>query len=146
MRLGDCRSCGCFAAIFFAASLTWAGDASRFNFHRDTLAFANSTVFAYQQGKIVSYGDPDQKQKPKRYTRRCFVMSRTVIQFYKFAKFDPHASPLDDKELAKRIRAVTRKPPGHRTCPPGQRMFFPAPRNCPELDPPPTGLLQRTAG
>ncbi len=91
MRLGDCRSCGCFAAIFFAASLTLAGDASRFNFQRDTLAFANSTVFAYQQGKIVSYGDPDPKQKSKRYTRRCFVMSRTVVQFYKFAQFDPNA-------------------------------------------------------
>ena len=146
MRLGDCRSCGCFAAIFFAASLTWAGDASRFNFHRDTLAFANSTVFAYQQGKIVSHGDPDPKGKPKRYTRRCFVMSRTVIQFYKFAQFDPHASPLDDKELAKRIRAVTRKPPWHPTLPPEQRIVFPGYRDLRDISQARTRLMQRNIG
>jgi hypothetical protein len=146
MRLGDCRSCGCFAAIFFAASLSWAGDASRFNFHRDTLAFANSTVFAYQQGKIVSYGDPDPKEKPKRYTRRCFVMSRTVVQFYKFAQFDPHASPLDDKELAKRIRAVTRKPPWHPTLPPEQRIVFPGYRDLRDISQARTRLMQRNIG
>ncbi|HEV2994349.1 MAG TPA: hypothetical protein VGW99_00175, partial [Chthoniobacterales bacterium] len=91
MGLRDCRSCGCVAAVSFAASLAYAGDASGFNFRRDTLAFANSTVFAYQQGTIVSHRNPDQKEKSKRYTRRCFVMSRTVVQFYKFARFDPHA-------------------------------------------------------
>jgi hypothetical protein len=117
MGLKDYRACCCFAAIFFAASLTWAGDASGFKFHPDTLAFANSTVFAYQEGKIVSHSNPGQKEKAKRYTRRCFVMSRTVVQFYKFAGFDPHAPPLDDDR-------------GIRPCHQNNASFFPATAIC----------------
>lgn len=146
MGLKDCRACGCFAAIFFAASFAWGGDASGFNFHRNTLAFANSTVFAYQEGKIVSHSNPDPKQKVKRYTRRCFVMSRTVVQFYKFARFDPHAPPLDDKELTRRIRAVTRKQPWHPTLPPEQRIVFPGYHDLREMSQARTWLMQKNIG
>jgi hypothetical protein len=146
MRLKGCRSCGCFAAISFAASIAWAGDASEFDFRHDTLAFANSTVFAYEQGKIVSHGNPDHKEKSKRYTRRCFVMSRTVVQFYKFARFDPHASPLDDTELAKRIRDVTRKPPWHPVLPSEQRIVFPGYRDLREMSQVRTRLMQKNIG
>jgi hypothetical protein len=146
MGLRDCRSCGCVAAVSFAASLAYAGDASGFNFRRDTLAFANSTVFAYQQGTIVSHRNPDQKEKSKRYTRRCFVMSRTVVQFYKFARFDPHAPALDDKELAKRIRAVTRKQPWHPALLPEQRIVFPGYRDLRDMSQARTRLMQKNIG
>ena len=62
---------------------------------------ANWTVFAYEQGKIRAYSNP--REKSDRYTRRCFVMSRTVLQFRKFARFDPRAAPLTDQELAARV-------------------------------------------
>src|SRR5438067_13717106 len=117
MRLRSCRSYGCVAAIFVAAVSAQAGSADGFNYNRDTLSFANWTVFTYENGHIVSH----KNQYGHHYSRRCFVMSRTVVQFYKFAQFDPHASPLDDKELAKRIRDVTRKRPWHPTLPPEQR-------------------------
>jgi hypothetical protein len=146
MRFWEYRSYGCLAAIFFAASLARAGDASGFNFKRDTLAFANSTVFAYEQGKIVSHDNPNQKEKSKRYTRRCFVMSRTVVQFYKFARFDPHAAPLADKELVKRIRAVTRKPPWHPALPAEQRIVFPGYRDLREMSQARTRLMQKNIG
>jgi hypothetical protein len=146
MRFGFCRVSGWCVAVFIAAPLAWAGDASGFHFHPDTLAFANSTVFAYQQGKIVSHGNPDQKEKSKGYTRRCFVMSRTVVQFYKFARFDPHASPVDDNELVKRVRAVTRNPPWHPALPPEQRIVFPGYRDLRELSQARTRLLQRNIG
>jgi hypothetical protein len=142
MQFGDCRSCGCFAAILFAASLTWAGDASRFDFHRDTLSFANWTVFTYENGHIVSH----KNQYGHHYSRRCFVMSRTIVQFYKFAQFDPHASPLDDNELAKRIRDVTRKPPWHPTLPPEQRIVFPGYRDLRDISQARTRLMQRNIG
>src|SRR5207302_8846067 len=107
MRLGDCRSWGCLAAIFLTVSTAKAGPAAGFDYDRDTLAFANTTVFEYHNGEVVSrFG-----RKSDRYTRRCFVMTRTVEQFYKFARFEPNAPRLDESELHKRIRAVTRKPP-----------------------------------
>src|SRR5437879_10697241 len=49
----------------FAAS---AGPAAGFRFYRDTLAFANTTVFAYQPGKIVSPRNFCETTSPARYT------------------------------------------------------------------------------
>jgi hypothetical protein len=146
MRLKGCRSCGCFAAIFLAVSTAQAGSAAGFSYHRDTLAFANTTVFAYEQGKIVSHHNFFERKKPDRYTRRCFVMTRTVEQFYKFARFDPNSPLLDESELHKRIRAVTRKPPWHDPLPPEKRVVFPGYRNLREMSQAHTRLMQRNIG
>ncbi|PYL95557.1 MAG: hypothetical protein DME28_02095, partial [Verrucomicrobia bacterium] len=146
MRLKGCRSCGCFAAIFLAVSSAQAGSAAGFSYSRDTLAFANTTVFAYEQGKIVSHHNFFERKKPDRYTRRCFVMTRTVEQFYKFARFDPNSPLLDESELHKRIRAVTRKPPWHDPLPPEKRVVFPGYRNLREMSQAHTRLMQRNIG
>jgi hypothetical protein len=127
----------------FAAS---AGPAAGFSFYRDTLAFANTTVFAYEQGKIVSHRNFFERKKPDRYTRRCFVMSRTVEQFYKFAQFDPNSPSLDESELHKRIRAVTRKQPWHDPLPPEKRIVIPGYRNLREMSQAHTRLMQRNIG
>jgi len=123
-----------------------AGSASGFSYYRDSLAFANTTVFAYEQGKIVSHRNFFERKKPDRYTRRCFVMTRTVEQFYKFARFDPKSPPLDDSELHKRIRAVTRKPPWHDPLPLEKRVVFPGYRNLREMSQAQTRLMQRNIG
>src|SRR5881394_3289843 len=146
MRLKGCRSCGCFAAIFLAVSTAQAGSAAGFSYDRDTLAFANTTVFAYEQGKIVSHHNFFERKKPDRYTRRCFVMTRTVEQFYKFARFDPNSPVLDESELHKRIRAVTRKPPWHDPLPPERRVVFPGYRNLREMSQAHIRLMQRNIG
>src|SRR5205823_8889577 len=109
MRLGDCRSWGIVAAIFVAASAANAGSADGFNYDRDTLSFANWTVFTYENGRIVSH----KNQFGHHYSRRCFVMTRTVAQFYKFARFEPYAPKIDDNEIRKRSHAITRKPSWH---------------------------------
>jgi hypothetical protein len=144
MRMRNCRRYGWFVAIFFATHLTQAAT-SGFKFDRDTLAFANSTVFAYEQGKIVSHTN-GQKEKSQRYTRRCFVMTRTVLQFYKFARFDPHDPPLDDKELTKRIRAVTHKQPWHPALAPEERIVFPGYRDLRQMSQARTRLMQQNIG
>src|SRR6185436_13037526 len=107
MRFGGCRSYGCVAAIFLAAQLAQAGSADGFNYKRDTLSFANWTVFTYENGHVVSH----KNQFGHHYSRRCFVMTRTVEQFYKFARFEPKSPRVDDTELTKRVRAVTKKQP-----------------------------------
>ena len=52
-------------------------------------------------------------------------MSRTVMQFRKFVRFDPSAPPLADKELADRIRKITRVPPWTAALPERERIVMP---------------------
>jgi hypothetical protein len=79
-----------------------------FDFKRDTFSFDNETALEYHDGHASPRppGEP-----PKRFTQHCFVMSRTIVQFRKFVRFDPAAKPLDDRQLAERIRKITRMPP-----------------------------------
>src|SRR2546423_3289422 len=142
MRLGDCRPWGCCAAIFLAAASAQAGSADGFDYSRDTLSFANWTFVPYENGHIVSH----KNQVGHHYSRRCFVMTRTVGQFYKFARFEPNAARLDERELQKRIRAVTRKPPWHDPLPPEKRIVIPGYRNLRELSAANTELMQRNIG
>src|SRR2546423_527213 len=144
MRLRGCRSYGCVAAIFFAITATSAraGSADGFDYSRDTLSFANWTVFTYENGRVVSH----KNQFGHHYSRRCFAMTRTVAQFYKFARFEPNAPKLDDNQLHQRIRAVTRKPPWHDPLPPEKRIIIPGNRNLHELSVAKMQLLQRNIG
>jgi hypothetical protein len=69
----------------------------------DTYAFKNETVWNYVGGSI----QPETLEtRQRQYTQRCFVLSRSLVQFWKFARFDPHAPPLAPDELARRIRQV----------------------------------------
>src|SRR5437868_1155228 len=85
--------------------------ARKFDFNRDSFAFTNETVWRYEDGKPVTEGEEGvealNKQKGERFTRRCFVMARAALQFWKFARFDPKHKPLDDATLAARVRDVT---------------------------------------
>jgi hypothetical protein len=121
--------------------------AGNFKFDRDTLAFANSTVFDYHEGKarLRRSTGPD-KEKTPRYTRRCFVMCRTTVQFQKFARFEPKASPLTDEDLAKRIRQLTKHAPWQDPLPPEQRVVFPGYRNLRELSHKRGWVLQKNIG
>src|SRR5260370_29616948 len=52
-------------------------------------------------------------------------MTRTVMQFRKFARFDPPSAPLDDKQLAAHIRAVSRHFAWQEPLPENERIVFP---------------------
>ena len=118
--------------------------ANKFSYARDTFAFANVTVFKYYRG-IAFLRSPSEEDR-KLYTRRCFVMTRTAVQFYKFARFDPNGRPLDDRELARRIRAVTRRAPWHAALPENERIVFPGYANLHEMSETRTKLLQQNIG
>src|SRR4029453_7202550 len=97
----------CWVGAFAAGTFARADSAaSGFRFDRDTFAFANQTVFEYHDGH-ASLRKPSATKRDA-YNRHCFVMSRTALQFKKFARFEPRSTPLDDTSLATRIRAVTR--------------------------------------
>jgi len=129
------------------SSVTAAPD---FHFEKDTLAFTNMTVFDYHEGKVSSLGhsssSSEQKEPKSRYTRRCFVMSRTVVQFLKFARFEPNGTPLDDTELAHRVREVTGHPPYEKILPPAERVAIPGYKNLRELSQKRGWVLQKNIG
>jgi hypothetical protein len=123
-----------------------AGAAGRpFSFARDTFAFANETVLEYHQGH-GSRRHENGNQKPKRFTQHCFVMSRGVAQFRKFARFDPALPPLDDKELAARIRKVTSRPPWTAPLPRGDRIVIPGYPDLRALSRARADIIQRNIG
>lgn len=112
--------------IIVAALLSFVGVLRanpQFDFKRDTYSFANMTVFEYQAG--VPHMRHGAEAKRDRYTRRCFVMSRTAMQFKKNARFDPHAPPINDAELSARIRLVTHHATWKPALPENQRIVFP---------------------
>src|SRR5204863_10109538 len=73
-------------------------------------------------------------------------MTRTVEQFYKFASFEPKAPRVDDRELTKRIRDVTRRQPWHNPLPAETRIVIPGYRGLHELSQNKTELMQRNIG
>ena len=98
----------CWLGVLAAAAFARADTAgSEFRFNRDTFAFANQTVFEYHEGH-ASLRKASATKKDA-YNRHCFVMSRTAMQFKKFARFEPQNKPLDDASLAARVRDVTRQ-------------------------------------
>ena len=115
-----------------------------FRFDGDTFAFANQTVFEYHEGH-ASLRRPSATKRDA-YNRHCFVMCRTAMQFKKFARFDPRSSPLDDKTLADRIRAVTHQPAWTEPLPENQRIVFPGYKDLKEMSKARRELVQLNIG
>jgi hypothetical protein len=134
----------CLPAL--VALATTCAAAPDFKFDRDTLAFANSTVFDYQDGKVAASPGKSEGDQLRAYTRRCFVMSRTVLQFHKFARFDPRSAPLDDKTLVARVRTLTRLHPWQPAMPENERIVFPGYANLRTLSKARPRVLQENLG
>jgi hypothetical protein len=80
-----------------------------FDFAQDTFSFANETIFDYKDGRIA-YSAAQHQVRTRKFVQHCFVMSRSVAQFRKFARFEPSQPPLNDLELKRRIRQITHAP------------------------------------
>ena len=78
-----------------------------FHFPGDTFSFANETVWNYVDGTVHPHTAADSPART--YTRHCFTLTRAVVQFWKFARFDPASPALSDVDLARRIREVTER-------------------------------------
>jgi hypothetical protein len=131
--------------VFAAVTLAHARDTtSAFHFDRDTFAFANQTVFEYHEGH-ASLRRPSATKRDA-YNRHCFVMSRTALQFKKFARFEPRSAALDDTALAARVRAVTRQPAWAKPLPENQRIVFPGYKDLKEMSKVQRELVQLSIG
>jgi hypothetical protein len=100
--------------------------AAPFRYPDDTFDFKNETVWNYAGGSV----QPEARQAQVReYTRRCFVLSRASVQFWKFARFDPQAAPLGADDLARRIRQVCERSVWLPALSPEDRVVIPGYRN-----------------
>jgi hypothetical protein len=97
-----------------------------FVYPNDTFDFKNETVWNYIGGTVQPETD---KAHEREYTRRCFVLSRASVQFWKFARFEPNAKPLEADELARRIRHVCERSVWLPALPAKDRVVFPGYRN-----------------
>ena len=95
-----------------------------FEFARDTFSFPNETVWRYNDGQRVTT-PPVNGEQVDRYSRRCFVMAAAVVQFWKFARFEPQARPMPPAELAEQIRRVRNIATWAPVLPEEQRIVFP---------------------
>jgi len=111
----------------------------------DTFSFANETVWNYVNGSVQSESSRPQTEK-RDYTRRCFVVTRAAVQFWKFARFDPRGAALPHDELADRIRAVTERSVWLPALPPAQRVVFPGYANLREISAADPDVFQANIG
>jgi hypothetical protein len=116
-----------------------------FNYDTDTFAFANETVWNYVNGAVRD--EPSQANKHQReYTRRCFVVTRSAVQFWKFARFDPHAPALSSNQLAERIRQVTERSVWLPSLSKDKRIVFPGYHHLREASAANKGLFEANIG
>ena len=96
------------AVIFFA--LVSALSAREFDPRRDVFAFSNDTVLNYDVtagGRLLM----SRKAKSGKPTHACFLFTRSAMQFWKFARFEPRQRRLSEEEYRKRLRALFRIAP-----------------------------------
>jgi hypothetical protein len=95
-----------------ARSLRRAPPGPALRFGQDTFAFRNDS-------RIHHRGKPDL------YANWCFVLGRAVVQFQRFARFEPHAPRPTSAECAALVRRVTRRPVWRRPLPAHRRIVIP---------------------
>jgi hypothetical protein len=116
-----------------------------FVFDTDTFAFANETVWNYVAGKVQPEVPGASAQK-RDYTRHCFVVTRAAVQFWKFARFDPHSKPLPPDQLADRIREVTERSVWLPALPTREKIVFPGYADLRDLSAANAGIFQANIG
>jgi hypothetical protein len=93
-------------------SLATLGNATPFHFPQDTFSFSNQLYFDYQttqKGNVQAHRRADGKTPD--YSRHCFVLVRSLLQFRRFAEFRPDLPKLTDDQYRGRVRELVRFPP-----------------------------------
>src|SRR4029077_7491539 len=107
------------------------------------------TVWLYKDGERITEREEGTKaleQKGEHFTRRCFVMSRAALQFWKCARFDPTGKPLAAAPLAARVREVTGRDVWDDPLPREKRVVFPGYRNLREMSAADARIVQENVG
>jgi hypothetical protein len=88
-----------------------AQGARPFLFERDTFAFAHELVWQYRYDATTGQMTTARADPPPTYYHRCFVMVRSVRQFFYHARFEAR-QPAPEPEMCRRlIRAIVSRNP-----------------------------------
>lgn len=123
-----------------------APSARTFRYSTDRLAYANETVWRYENGKVAEVKAKDSKEGDQPYATHCFVVTRSVLQFWKFARFEPRSPKLSDEALAARVRKLAAIEVWKEPFPTARRVVFPGYANLHELSGDKPLLLQNNLG
>ena len=85
--------------------------ARAFLFERDTFAFAHELVWEYRFDSATGALTTARANPPPTYYHRCFVMVRSVRQFFCHARFEPGLPSADAATCRRLIRAVVSRNP-----------------------------------
>jgi hypothetical protein len=83
----------------------------RFDFARDTFAFANELLWEYQPDPATGRMIFRPREPKPQYALRCFVLTRAARQFLYHARFDAAQSIADDATYRELVRRVIRSNP-----------------------------------
>jgi len=81
-----------------------------FCLRNDVFAFPNETIWHHENGRAQWERAQKGKTGGERYMKRCFVLTRSASQFWRFANFAPDQPRPSTAELARQIRAVVAQP------------------------------------
>jgi hypothetical protein len=77
-------------------------------------------TFAFRNDSQVHH-----RGKPDLYASRCFVLGRAVVQFQRFARFEPSAPRLAAVEYTALVQRITRRAPWRAPLPMAERVVVP---------------------
>lgn len=96
----------------------------RFEFARDTFAFANETYWEYHFDTASGKTRFSKREPKPTYAHRCFVLTRAARQFLYHARFEAAKPAADDSACRRLIDRVVTRPP-RRACAPGEQIVIP---------------------
>lgn len=99
--------------LLFAYALTLFGATAwsrPFDFQSDTFAFKNQTYYDYKPLSATQIEVSRRHGKVPDFSRHCFQMCRSVVQFYKFAVFRPDSPKASESEYREIVRRISRIP------------------------------------
>jgi len=83
----------------------------RFEFGRDTFAFANELLWEYRFDAATGKTTFHRREPKPGYALRCFVLARVARQFLYHAQFDPNQKVVGDETYRRLIRKVVSRNP-----------------------------------
>lgn len=113
-----------FRAAVLLLALVPALAAREFDPRRDAFSFSNDTVLNYEVGKDGRLR-MTAKAKSGRPTHSCFLFTRSTMQFWQFARFEPKQRRLTDAEYRPLLRRLFGIDPWKEPRTKNERIVFP---------------------
>ncbi|MCX8156130.1 MAG: hypothetical protein N3J91_06770 [Verrucomicrobiae bacterium] len=91
---------------------------------RDTFAFANELKWAYTNNPATGRMEHQRREPPPAFAHRCVPMAVAARKFFFHARFEPQQPAVDEREYARRVKAVLSRS-ARAPSPPGEMIVIP---------------------